>query len=47
MAQQEHVDLIEQGSEVWNRCRRDNPEVRPDLYAAHLPNADLSDMRDL
>jgi len=44
MAQQEHVDLVEQGSEVWNRWRRDSPDVQPDLYAAHLPNADLSGM---
>ena len=44
MAQRVHLDLIEQGSEVWNQWRRDNPDVRPDLYAAHLPNADLSGM---
>ncbi|HIC69890.1 MAG TPA: pentapeptide repeat-containing protein [Candidatus Latescibacteria bacterium] len=44
VAQRVHVDLIEQGSEVWNQWRRDNPDVQPDLYAAHLPNADLSGM---
>ena len=44
MANQEHVSLLKQGAEVWNRWRRDHPDVRPDLYAAHLSNADLRGM---
>jgi uncharacterized protein YjbI with pentapeptide repeats len=31
MANEEHQDLIGQGIEVWNRWRRGQPEVRPDL----------------
>ncbi len=44
MANQEHVDLINRGAQVWNQWRQDHPELRPDLYAAHLKNADLSGM---
>ncbi len=44
MANREHVTLIEQGAAVWNQWRRDHPEVRPDLYAAHLSSTDLSGM---
>ena len=44
MANQEHVALIGQGAEIWNRWREDHPDLRPDLYAAHLKNADLRGM---
>ena len=44
MANQEQVSLINQGAQVWNQWRQDHPEVRPDLYAAHLKSTDLSGM---
>jgi len=31
MVNEEHVSLLKQGVEVWNRWREENPDVRPDL----------------
>ena len=47
MADQQHVALLRQGVEAWNRWRREEPEARPDLSQAnlmgmHLYEADLT-----
>src|SRR5687768_7481217 len=52
MANEEHVALLKQGVEVWNKWRKENPDVRPDLggmkltwgklSAANLRGADLN-----
>jgi uncharacterized protein YjbI with pentapeptide repeats len=47
MANQEHLRIIKQGVEVWNRWRVKNPDVRPNLsdvglYRACLIEADLN-----
>lgn len=42
MANQKHLDLIDQGMAVWNEWRENNPEERPDLSEADLSGADLS-----
>lgn len=34
MANQEHLDIVKQGVEVWNQWREENPDVRPDLSDA-------------
>lgn len=31
MANPEHVEILKQGVDVWNRWREENPEVVPDL----------------
>src|SRR6266571_5603799 len=31
MADQEHLDILKQGVEVWNQWRQEHSEVRPDL----------------
>ncbi len=36
MANPEHLKILKQGVEVWNKWREDNPEVRPDLSEADL-----------
>ncbi len=41
MANEEHVALLKQGAEVWNRWRRENPNMRPDLSKTNLRKADL------
>jgi uncharacterized protein YjbI with pentapeptide repeats len=41
MANQEHLSILKQGVEVWNRWRQENPGVRPDLSQADLSAADL------
>jgi uncharacterized protein YjbI with pentapeptide repeats len=41
MAKQEHLDILNQGVEVWNSWRRENAEVRPDLSGASLSQANL------
>ncbi len=47
MANPEHLDILKQGVEVWNRWRKENPEIFPDLDDAKisgrfLDNIDLS-----
>ena len=58
MANPEHLKILKQGVEVWNRWREKNPEIQPDLqnadcrreilWGAHLENTDLSraDLRE-
>ena len=41
MANPEHLAIIKKGVEVWNRWRRENPELRIDLSKADLYGADL------
>ena len=41
MANPEHVEILKQGVEVWNRWRDENPGVEPDLRGADLREADL------
>ncbi len=36
------VDILNQGVEVWNRWRKENPETPPDLSHALLFGANLS-----
>lgn len=48
MAKQEHLDILKQGVEVWNKWRKENPDIEPDLSKAHLYGAYLSgaDLRE-
>jgi len=41
MANEEHLDILKQGVEVWNQWRKENPGVRPDLSGADLGEAYL------
>ena len=41
MAHPEHLTILKQGVEVWNRWRKQNPHIQPDLYQAHLAEMDL------
>jgi uncharacterized protein YjbI with pentapeptide repeats len=41
MANPEHLTILKQGVEVWNRWRKKNPHIQPDLYQAHLAEMDL------
>jgi uncharacterized protein YjbI with pentapeptide repeats len=48
MANQEHLDILNRGAEIWNKWRKENPDVKPDLSEANLSlvalnSADLSD----
>jgi|SRR6266702_6488900 len=48
IANQEYLDVIKQGSEVWNSLRVQHPESRPNLtkallYRANLTRANLTD----
>lgn len=36
MANQEHLDILKQGVEGWNRWRSTNPAISPDLKSANL-----------
>ena len=42
MAKPQHLDILKQGVEVWNRWRKENPETPPDLSHALLFGANLS-----
>ena len=41
MANPEHVEILKQGVEVWNRWRKKNPQVKPDLCQTNLAKMDL------
>jgi hypothetical protein len=36
MADQSHLDILQQGVEAWNSWRERNPAIEPDLSSAHL-----------
>lgn len=47
MANEEHLAIIQEGTEVWNKWRKANKDIRPDLSGADLswgflPQANLS-----
>jgi uncharacterized protein YjbI with pentapeptide repeats len=44
MADPEHLDLLREGVEVWNRWRAENWLVKPDLSNGNLRNADLQEI---
>ncbi|MCP4351776.1 MAG: toll/interleukin-1 receptor domain-containing protein [Desulfobacterales bacterium] len=41
MANKKHLEIIKQGVDVWNKWRKDNPDVKPDLQGANLQIANL------
>lgn len=41
MANPEHVEILKQGVDLWNKWRKENPEIKPDLREAKLLNRDL------
>src|SRR5260370_12181200 len=41
MANQEHLDILKQGVQVWNAWRLDHPNVIPDLGRGNLNGANL------
>jgi TIR domain/Pentapeptide repeats (8 copies) len=42
MANPEHLEILKQGVERWNKWREEHPDVRPDLGKADLFRANLS-----
>lgn len=44
MANQEHLSILRQGVEVWNRWNSKHYEIKADLSGANLTKADLSDI---
>src|SRR5271157_2461813 len=42
MANPEHLEILKQGVEQWNRWRKEHPNVAPDLAGANLSKANLS-----
>jgi hypothetical protein len=43
MANEEHVALLKQGVDAWNKWRNENANIRPDLSRADLFGAELSE----
>lgn len=41
MANEEHLKILKQGVEVWNKWREDNPDIRPDLIGGDLTGGNL------
>jgi hypothetical protein len=41
MANEEHLVRLKQGVEAWNQWRKENLDIRPDFFGAHLTGADL------
>ena len=42
MANEEHLAILKQGVDTWNRWRQEKLDVVPDLDGADLMNADLN-----
>jgi uncharacterized protein YjbI with pentapeptide repeats len=50
MANQEHLDILKQGVEIWNQWRNEHPRIRlnfcgVDLTQTNLSNANLSHIK--
>jgi uncharacterized protein YjbI with pentapeptide repeats len=43
MADQAHLDILQQGVEAWKEWREQNPSIRPALPTSNLSGADLSE----
>ena len=41
MANEEHLNILKQGVRVWNKWRKEHPEIRADLSGANLHRANL------
>ena len=41
MANQEQLDILKKGVQVWNQWRKEHPDIHPDLRGADLRSADL------
>jgi len=41
VANEQHLQILKQGTDAWNRWRRENPEILPDLIRADLSMVDL------
>ena len=41
MADAKQLEILEQGVEVWDKWRKENPRAEIDLYQAKLSGADL------
>ena len=44
MANEEHLELLRQGVEVWNAWRARQPPIMPDLEGADLRGWDLNNV---
>jgi len=42
MTNEEHIEILKQGVETWNKWRKKNPELIPELSGANLCQANLS-----
>jgi uncharacterized protein YjbI with pentapeptide repeats len=47
MANEEHLDILKQGVEEWNKWGEENPDTRPDISKADLREADLREAKFL
>jgi uncharacterized protein YjbI with pentapeptide repeats len=41
MANREHLRILKQGVEAWNAWRRENPDIKPNLFRANLAGTSL------
>ncbi len=41
MANQEHLEILKQGVDVWNKWRKEHPNILPDFEEGNLEGADL------
>lgn len=43
MANEEHLKILKQGVKAWNKWRKDNPDIEPDLRSANITGWNLCD----
>jgi hypothetical protein len=44
MANRKHLEILEQGVEIWNEWRNENPSIRPNLRGAELIGQEFEDI---
>ena len=42
MANDAHLKILKEGVSAWNKWRKENPDMRPELTESNLIGADLS-----
>jgi hypothetical protein len=47
MANYNHIKILKQGVTIWNKWRKDHPEITPDLSKTNLRSAGCLNMADL
>ena len=46
MANQEYLDILRQGTRIWNQWREEHPDIQPDLSEANISGTAYKQVND-